>query len=253
MAASDFFNRWARRKADSGLPENTDDIPSAGTVPGEQLAGEPAAGPSAATLPGEPAEPPAESPQLPTLEDAALLTAEGNFVPYMAVGVEDSIRRVALKKLFADPQFNIMDGLDIYVGDYSNMEVMPESMLHQLNHARDLLDPLGTLERAAQSAERDRQANLAPERSTGDAAGASEGSQPEATSLPDAPAASDGQESAQSEATNAGPPHAGSPDTPTMPQITDMPATPATDAPRIASDVAKAAGPDAASSRGLHE
>jgi hypothetical protein len=173
MAASEFFKRWARRKAhaDGSLPESADASPEAGTAP--ESAGT-VGTESALSAPAQIPEN-ALPPRLPTLEDAALLTSDGNFVPFMAEGVDDAVRRAALKKLFADPQFNIMDGLDIYVGDYSNMETMPESMLRQLNHARDLLDPLGTLERAAQSVERERQANLALERSnagpgTGDTA-----------------------------------------------------------------------------------
>jgi hypothetical protein len=164
MAASEFFNRWARRKADASVPHGADANPEPG-VASETPA--PAGADTALAAPS-PLQEIAQPPRAPTLEDAALLTSEGNFVPFMADGVDDAVRRAALKKLFADPQFNIMDGLDIYVGDYSNMETMPESMLHQLNHARDLLDPLGTLERAAQSVERERQANLALERAGGD-------------------------------------------------------------------------------------
>lgn len=262
MAASDFFNRWGRPKADSGLPENADEIPSAGTMPGEQLARESVDGPSGAALPGEVAAPPAEPPHRPTLEDAALITTDGNFVPYMAAGVDDTVRRVALKKLFTDPQFNIMDGLDIYVGDYSNMEVMPASMLHQLNHARDLLDPLGTLERAAQSAERERQASLALEQSdgsddTGEASSA-DAAQADATLQHDALAASEGQGAAPGEVAAAALPSSGPPHAPSMPETSMAETsatrpTPATDTTGIAMNGAKAAIPRDASSRGPHE
>jgi hypothetical protein len=159
MAASEFFNRWARRKPDSTLPGPVGANSEPGAVPETSVT---TSTESVVSTPGQPTGA-AEPPRLPTLEDAELLTPDGNFVPFMADGVDDAVRSAALKKLFADPQFNIMDGLDIYVGDYSNMETMPESMLHQLNHARDLLDPLGTLERAAQSVERERQADLALE------------------------------------------------------------------------------------------
>jgi hypothetical protein len=260
MAASDFFNRWARRNADSSFPDSANARAGLDTEQGDTLpAGPECCRQSTSEVAAPPVEPPAEPPPLPTLEDAALLTTDGNFVPFMAAGVDDTVRRAALKKLFADPQFNIMDGLDIYVGDYSNMETMPASMLHQLNHAKDLLDPLGTLERAAQCAERERQASLALERSdasddTGDASSA-DASQADATLLPDAQVASDSQGAAQSEVAAAALPPSSIPDTdtPSTPEPSDTRPTPATDATGIATDGAKAAVPRDASSRGPHE
>ena len=44
-----------------------------------------------------------------------------------------------MKTLFADPHFNVMDGLDIYIDDYSLSEPIPEAMLATLNQARGLL------------------------------------------------------------------------------------------------------------------
>ncbi len=56
-------------------------------------------------------------PQLPSLES---LTIDSDFAAFMRPGVDDSLKRGALKKLFSDPRFNVMDGLDVYIGDYSN-------------------------------------------------------------------------------------------------------------------------------------
>jgi hypothetical protein len=43
-----------------------------------------------------------------------------------------------LKKLFADPHFNQMDGLDVYIDDYSKPDPMPPAFLKRLNQARIL-------------------------------------------------------------------------------------------------------------------
>ena len=43
-----------------------------------------------------------------------------------------------MKKLFADPHFNVMDGLDIYIDDYSKSDPIPESMLRQMASAKFL-------------------------------------------------------------------------------------------------------------------
>jgi hypothetical protein len=41
--------------------------------------------------------------------------------------------------LFQDPHFNVMDGLDTYIDDYTKADPIPEAMLRGLNQARGLL------------------------------------------------------------------------------------------------------------------
>jgi hypothetical protein len=60
------------------------------------------------------------------------LTHDSDFSPFMQPKVDEAVRRAALKKLFTDPRFNVMDGLDIYVGDYTQPDPMPEGMLEKL-------------------------------------------------------------------------------------------------------------------------
>ena len=73
---------------------------------------------------------------LPPLES---LSFDSDFGSFMAAKVDDGIRRAALKKLFSDPRFNIMDGLDVYIDDYSKEDPIPPTMLAQLQHARTTL------------------------------------------------------------------------------------------------------------------
>ena len=56
----------------------------------------------------------------------------------MASNVGPEVRNAAMKKLFADPHFNVMDGLDIYIDDYSISEPIPEAMLRQMTSAKFL-------------------------------------------------------------------------------------------------------------------
>jgi hypothetical protein len=49
------------------------------------------------------------------------------------------LRRSALKKLFSDPHFNVMDGLDVYIDDYSVSEPIPPEMLAGLKQAQRIL------------------------------------------------------------------------------------------------------------------
>jgi hypothetical protein len=64
--------------------------------------------------------------------------ASPEYSEYFDPKVDISLRRAALKQMFSDPHFNVMDGLDTYVDDYSKPDPIPEAMLRQLNQAKDL-------------------------------------------------------------------------------------------------------------------
>lgn len=124
MAAETFFARWSRIKAEA----RTDTLP-----PAAPLA--PVADAHA------PEMAPADAPECtaPTLEQAQSLTTDSDFKPFVARGVDESVRRAAMKKLFADPHFNVMDGLDTYIDDYNKPEPLTPLMVAALNHAKDLI------------------------------------------------------------------------------------------------------------------
>jgi hypothetical protein len=89
----------------------------------------------------EPAVPPADEvakeaeapPPLPSMET---LTPQSDFSAFMHPKVLDSVRRVALKKLFADPHFNVEDLNEAYSGDWTGGEPITQEMLARLNQAR---------------------------------------------------------------------------------------------------------------------
>lgn len=87
-----------------------------------------------ATAP-EPTEP--QSPP-PSMQDVAALNAESDFKPFVARAVAPEVRNAAMKKLFADPHFNVMDGLDTYIDDYSIPDPLPEAMLRKMVSAQFL-------------------------------------------------------------------------------------------------------------------
>jgi hypothetical protein len=74
----------------------------------------------------------------PTLADAQQLTPESDFTSFMARGVAPDVKNAAMKKLFADPHFNVMDRLDIYIDDYSQPDPLPLAMLRQMTSAKTL-------------------------------------------------------------------------------------------------------------------
>jgi hypothetical protein len=130
MSADDFFSRWSRNKAQAPAGPAAAPAPAAGPV------AEAATGPA-------PVLPP------PTLEDVAALGHDADFSRFVQPGVDEAVRRSAMKKLFTDPHFNVMDGLDIYIGDYNTFEPLPAAMLAMLVHAKPLLDPLAHLQQPA--------------------------------------------------------------------------------------------------------
>ena len=69
----------------------------------------------------------------------ANLGPDSDFGVFLRQEVSEAVRRQAMKTLFADPHFNVMDGLDIYIDDYSLAEPIPEAMLATLQHAREML------------------------------------------------------------------------------------------------------------------
>jgi hypothetical protein len=111
--------RWSRRKLASALDPPTPSAAAAATAPSAATAA--AAPPSAAAA--VPAAP------LPPIES---LTFDSDFAAFLKPGVDPMVKREALKKLFRDPRFNVMDGLDTYIDDYTKADPIPEDMLADL-------------------------------------------------------------------------------------------------------------------------
>ena len=127
-APDGFLSRWARRKeqARSGRVGALPPPPDPVQTPVATLV-EPA---SVQELPA--AEP------LPTLADVAQLTRDSDYSRFVASGVDEGVKRAAMKKLFADPHFNVMDGLDTYIADYGQPDPIPLAMLRQMNQSKFL-------------------------------------------------------------------------------------------------------------------
>lgn len=84
----------------------------------------------------------------------ANLGPESDFTVFLKEEVSEVVRRQAMKTLFADPHFNVMDGLDVYIDDYSISDPIPEEMMATLNQARTLFgEPEAPQETVAESAQ----------------------------------------------------------------------------------------------------
>lgn len=136
-----FLGRWARRKSDA-LQGKPLEEPAPAVAPGGNAGAivPPPDGTQSAPAAAPPSAPDAIGPAEKelSLNDVRLLTKDSDFKPFMAEGVGPEVRNAAMKKLFADPHFNVMDGLDTYIDDYSISEPIPESMLRQMASAKFL-------------------------------------------------------------------------------------------------------------------
>ncbi|HWH84188.1 MAG TPA: DUF3306 domain-containing protein [Burkholderiaceae bacterium] len=130
-ARDGFVSRWARRKAQARAETVAPaEVPTAPLVPVLPVAEAPVAAP---------ANPDAVVPEpAPTLADVALLTRASDYSRFVAGGVDEGVKRAALKKLFSDPHFNVMDGLDTYIDDYGQPDPIPLAMLRQMNQSKVL-------------------------------------------------------------------------------------------------------------------
>jgi hypothetical protein len=149
---ANFLRRWSRRKLAATRPA-TGEPPQAASVPAPAapiaqapagvtvgVAAGVAASAVAATVPApDPAV--AAGDEAPPLPPVDSLGIDSDFTRFLAPKVDETVKRQALRKLFADPHFNVMDGLDVYIDDYSKFEPIPDDLIGKLKHARYIFDP----------------------------------------------------------------------------------------------------------------
>ena len=131
--ADGFLGRWSRRKA--GLePEGLD-----GSAPELKPKATPSTVPHDKQAIESTPAPAAEEVLPPTLEDAESIDRFApDFSAFMQPNVDPAVQQAAMKKLFSDPHFNIMDRLDIYIDDYSIPDPIPMEMLKRMVQSESL-------------------------------------------------------------------------------------------------------------------
>jgi hypothetical protein len=131
--ADGFLGRWSRRKAglepeglDNAAPDLKPKVTPSSVPPDKKTI-------ESASTPAEEEAPP------PTLEDAESIDRFApDFSAFMKPNVDPAVQQAAMKKLFSDPHFNIMDRLDIYIDDYSIPDPIPMEMLKRMVQSESL-------------------------------------------------------------------------------------------------------------------
>jgi hypothetical protein len=145
--AEGFLGRWSQRKLaerQGGAPRTQSTEALAGAVPDPAVlpaadAPAPAATGAVTGLAGSDTsdQPQARAPA-PTMQDVAALHKDSDFKPFVSRAVQPEVRNAALKKMFSDPHFNVMDGLDTYIDDYSKPDPLPLAMMRKMASAQFL-------------------------------------------------------------------------------------------------------------------
>lgn len=181
-----FLQRWLRRKSEAASGETPSEEPSEAATPGPPADGEGAPPDETAIDPAAPdapveaeAERPITDADLPDLDE---LDENSDYSMFMAAGVSADKRRMALRKLFRSPKFNVTDGLDDYCEDFTKFDPLGSIVTAEMRHhaerlARKALEGLdgGEDESAAMAAADDAQPPSGPE-----AAAATPGDEPDA-------------------------------------------------------------------------
>jgi hypothetical protein len=136
------LKRWSQRKLDAARsappsgPAPTADPPAATSASADPdaspLASAPVSAPAGNEAAGTPPAP------LPPIES---LGVESDFTPFLRAKVDEAVKRQALKKLFQDPRFNVVDGLDVYLDDYSLPDPISPEEVRALHHVRSFFAP----------------------------------------------------------------------------------------------------------------
>ncbi len=141
--AGSFLQRWSRRKqaAQAGVVPTETAAEGATQIAAIDPQRAAQASPSRNADPG--ADPSADADtkhtELPSLD--SLQGLQSDYLDFMQPKVTQQLKRAALKKLFADPHFNVIDRFEAYSEDYTQADPIPAAMLRGLNQAKGLLFP----------------------------------------------------------------------------------------------------------------
>ena len=151
-----FASRWSRRKIEARKTEEKPAEPK------------PSSEPAVSAVPADAAAAPPGAPaprELPPLESLKGLASE--YTEFLKPGVDENLRRSALKKLFADPHFENFERFEAYCEDFTKGEPIPLAMLKTLEHAKDLL--FGDEKKKDERAEAEKPAEITDSRKPADA------------------------------------------------------------------------------------
>jgi hypothetical protein len=132
-----FLSRWSKRKLEvreherlaENLPQQDDELAKTDPLEGKGLTAVEKAAPSpvVADLP------------VPTEDDLHAVEQGGDIKAFLVDKVSKELKNKAFKALFSRPEFNVMDGLDIYIDDYNKFTPLSKEDIDKMTFSKQLL------------------------------------------------------------------------------------------------------------------
>lgn len=160
--SDNFLSRWSKRKLEAKeKPADAELTPSVLKAEADSgVARPPAQGTvrDSNAVAGRPAPVSAEAnvePEVPVPTEADLQSVEqgGDVKAFLSDKVSADLKNKAFKALFSRPEYNVMDGLDIYIDDYNTFVPLSQEQIGKMTFSKQLLSR-PDLEKLAEDAEK---------------------------------------------------------------------------------------------------
>ncbi|MBU0542740.1 MAG: DUF3306 domain-containing protein [Gammaproteobacteria bacterium] len=140
--SENFLSRWSKRKlevrAQEKLAEEAPAIQGKASVSAVNVESENRAH---ELVKADSQVQPVPDPELPLPTEADLLAVKqgGDIKAFMVDKVSTELKNKAFKALFSRPEFNVMDGLDIYIDDYNKFTPLSKEDIGKMTLSKQLL------------------------------------------------------------------------------------------------------------------
>lgn len=139
--SDNFLSRWSRRKLEAKeLAKTPETLPA--EIQATELSSIPREAPTSGVTPPVAVDVVQESASaisLPSEADLAAVEKGGDIKAFMTDKVSDDLKNKAFKALFSRPEFNVMDGLDIYIDDYNKFIPLSQEDVAKMTFSKQLL------------------------------------------------------------------------------------------------------------------
>ncbi len=160
--SDNFLSRWSKRKLEAKEKPVNNELPpsdlkteSSSNLPAQSLqANQPkdiavsTGSPTDSAGHNAPSEPP-----VPTEADLQGIELGGDVKAFLSDKVSADLKNKAFKALFSRPEYNVMDGLDIYIDDYNTFVPLTQEQIGKMTFSKQLLSR-PDLEKLAQDTEK---------------------------------------------------------------------------------------------------
>lgn len=129
------IHRWSKRKADQEKPETHADKPVLDdeVEPDSQI--EESAQEAATDGDSDTSE---EEKEIPTIETLESIDEEGDFSAFLGPEVDETLQRLALRKMFKSPFYNVVDGLNDYDEDFTTFASLGDIVTSDMKWQEEL-------------------------------------------------------------------------------------------------------------------